>query len=196
MSMGNICLNCGAEKSPGYEYACVSCGSKFEDQEMQYKTEREKRNRIRALTKLQKIEREKYFRVNEREKKKYLKSEESKRADRARIGRWLDLLFNDPIKGIFFTIITFVGFIALLIIYPTIGIIVLIIAVIIVVMLVAAYKVNKMNKAEERYEFLVKEKEEYLKSEEPYKYCSSCGDLVLVKFKTCPKCGHEFTNDN
>lgn len=106
MSIENICLNCGAEKSPGYEYACVSCGSKFEDQEMQYKTEQEKRNRIRELKKLQKIERVKYFRIKERER------------------------------------------------------------------------------------------EEYLKSEEIFKYCPSCGDLVRNKFKTCPKCGHEFTNDN
>ena len=65
MSIENICLNCGAEKSPGYEYACVSCGSKFEDQEMQYKTEQEKRNRIRELKKLQKIERVKYLKSEE-----------------------------------------------------------------------------------------------------------------------------------
>ena len=45
-----ICLNCGANKSPGYE-TCTSCGSNFKDQEKKYTTEQEKRNRVRLLTK-------------------------------------------------------------------------------------------------------------------------------------------------
>ena len=139
MSIRNICLNCGAEKSPGHEYACVSCGSKFEDQEMQYKTEQEKRNRFRELTMLKKKERE-----------KDLKSEESKRADLARTksstgGIGLIWIFKN-LDNIILLVISIIGIITLFLFNLVFGILGLIITVI----LVAVYIFNKRNKKEER----------------------------------------------
>lgn len=138
MSIRNICLNCGAEKSPGHESACVSCGSKFEDQEMQYKTEQEKRNRIRELTKPKKIERG-----------EYLKSEESKRADLARtksstggIGKiWI---FKN-LDNIVLLVILIIGIITLFLFNLVFGILGLIITVI----LFPVYIFNKRNKKKE-----------------------------------------------
>jgi len=180
MSIGNICLNCGAKKSPGYE-SCVLCGSKFKDEERKYKTEKEKRKRVRELT-----------RQKREKKKKFLRSEEVQQAVRAR-EEWAKTKFDTWMGGLywFFSLLPLIIlFIVFLMINPVIGFIVLFVAIFLVPVLFFVYK-TFIRKQDVRRELHLKK--QYLAKEEAYKYCPSCGDLILEKLRDCPKCGYEFS---
>ncbi|MFW9874631.1 MAG: hypothetical protein ACFFG0_16110 [Candidatus Thorarchaeota archaeon] len=76
--------------------------------------------------------------------------------------------------------------------FPVIAIVVLIIVIFVVVV----HILYNRNKVAKRNEYIAKQRKEYLAKEELYKYCNNCGDLVLEKLRTCPKCGQEFRIGN
>lgn len=185
----SVCLNCGAKKSPGYG-TCVSCGSNFEDQEKQYSTEQEKRDRIRMLIKQKREER-----------RDHLRSEESKQAERTRRD-WtkdqrdgIDKVF-DFLGNLRFLVVIIITILALITVSFFISIITGIIVLIISLTLIGVVIQYKRKKLEKRNVFIAKKRKEDLAKEEVYKYCPGCGDLVLEKLRNCPKCSHEFSINN